>query len=409
MIVCARAEQGWRQKIMSEGTAVNAANASFVAKQSPCEDDELQMFRDNVRRFIQEEFVPIQRRWHEQQCPGPESWLLAGRNGILLPELPEEYGGAGGSFFHEAVIIEELARAGVHFGSSVHSIVARYIISYGNEEQKRRWLPRMASGDLVGAVAMTEPSAGSDLAGIKTTARREGNEYLINGSKTFLTNGRCAGLVCLAAKTNPKIAGIKGISLIVLEVSKLDGYRVGRSLPKVGRPGQDVCEIFLDDVRVPADNLLGSAEGNGMSQMLEQLPYERLAVALSAVATSERAIEITAQYVKERTAFGQPLLDLQNTRFKLAECATEARIGRVFVDHCIMRLLEGTLDSVTAAMCKYWLTDSQCRIIDECVQLHGGYGYMMEYPIANMWVDSRVQRIYAGANEVMKEIIGWSL
>ena len=394
---------------MSTRTEAGAAYTTPVAPQSLWADDEVQMFRDNVRRFIQEEFVPNQRRWHDQQGPDPESWLLAGQNGILLPELPEEFGGAGGSFIHEAVVIEELARAGVHFGSSVQSIVARYILAYGNEQQKRSWLPRMASGELVAAIAMTEPAAGSDLAGIKTVARREGGEYLISGSKTFVTNGRCAGLVCLAAKTNPKIAGVRGISLIVLESSKLDGYRVGQPLPKVGRPGQDVCEIFFDDVRVPADNLLGSREGNGFAQMLEQLPYERLAVALNAVATSERAIEITTNYVKERTAFGKPLMELQNTRFKLAECATEARIGRVFVEHCIARLLDGALDPVTAAMAKYWLTDSQCRIIDECVQLHGGYGYMMEYPIASMWVDSRVQRIYAGPNEIMKEIIGWSL
>lgn len=372
-------------------------------------NDELRMFRNTVRRFVQEELAPHQARWRQQHGPDPQAWALAGRTGILLPELPENYGGAGGTFAHEALVIEELARAGVHFGSSVHSIVARYILKYGNEEQKRKWLPCMAAGVLVGAIAMTEPGAGSDLASIKTMARRDGNEYVISGSKTFITNGAHAGIVCLAAKTDPKVAGVRGISLIMVETKNLPGYRVGRSLEKVGREAQDTCEIFFDDVRVPVANLLGSSEGKGFSQMLQELPYERLAVSVNAVATAELAIEITTKYVKERIAFGQPLMDFQNTRFKLAECKTEAHIGRVFLDHCIQRFLNGTFDAVTAAMAKYWLTDCQCRIVDECVQLHGGYGYMVEYPIARMWADSRVQRIYAGANEIMKEIIGCSL
>jgi acyl-CoA dehydrogenase len=372
-------------------------------------NEELRLFRNTVSRFVQQEFVPHQGRWREQHGPTPEAWALAGRMGILLPELPEKYGGAGGTFAHEAVVIEELARAGVHFGSSVHSIVARYILSYGNEEQRRKWLACMAQGVLVGAIAMTEPSAGSDLAGIKTTARRDGSEYVINGSKTFITNGVHAGLVCVAVKTDTRVPGVRGISLIMVEGKNLPGYRVGRSLEKVGREGQDTCEIFFDDVRVPAANLLGSSEGKGFAQMLEQLPYERLAVGVNAMATAELALEITTKYVKERVAFGKPLMDFQNTRFKLAECATEAHIGRVFLDHCIAQFLNGTLDPVSAAMAKYWLTDRQCRIVDECVQLHGGYGYMLEYPIARMWADSRVQRIFAGSNEIMKELIGWSL
>ncbi len=382
---------------------------SNVAQEPAPMNDELQMFRNSVRRFVQEEFAPHQARWREQHGPDPEAWTAAGRAGILVPELPEAYGGAGGTFAHEAVVIEELARAGVNFGSNVHSIVARYILSYGTEEQKHRWLPCMARGLLVGAIAMTEPCAGSDLAGIKTTARRDLNQYVINGSKTFITNGSHAGLVCVVAKTNSKVAGVRGISLIIVETKNLAGYRTGRSLPKVGREGQDTCEVFFDDVRVPAANLLGSEEGNGFAQVLEQLPYERLAIGVSAIATIELALKITTKYVKERTAFGKPLMEFQNTRFKLAECATEARIGRVFLDHCIDRFLGGSLDPVSAAMAKCWLTECQCRIVDECVQLHGGYGYMLEYPIARMWADSRVQRIYAGSNEIMKEIIGWSL
>jgi acyl-CoA dehydrogenase len=267
----------------------------------------------------------------------------------------------------------------------------------------------MARGELVGAIAMSEPAAGSDLQGIKATACRNGDHYVINGSKTFVTNGWHASLVCLAVKTDVNVAGVKGISLIMVEPKNLPGHHVGGLLQKVGMHAQDTCELFFDDVRVPAANLLGTAEGKGFSQMMEQLPYERLTVAVSAVATAERAVAITTRYAKERTAFNKPLIDFQNTRFKLAECKTEAHIGRVFLDNCIERFLAGQADDVTTAMAKYWLTDCECRIVDECVQLHGGYGYMSEYPIARIWADSRVQRIYAGTNEIMKELIGWSL
>ncbi len=256
---------------------------------------------------------------------------------------------------------------------------------------------------------MTEPGAGSDLQAIKTTARRQGDRYVINGSKTFITNGAHAGLVCLAARTDPAVQGMRGLSLILVETAQLPGYRAGRPLEKVGRHGQDTCELFFDDVRVPAANLLGSAEGRGFSQMMEQLRYERLSVGVSAVAAAECALDITTRYVKERRAFGKPLIELQNTRFKLAECATRTQVGRVFLDHCIERFLSGGLDDTSAAMAKYWLTECEFRILDECVQMHGGYGYMTEYPIARMWADSRVQRIYAGSNEVMKEVIAWSL
>lgn len=382
---------------------------SSVAHQSRWMNDDTQMYRRTVRQFIQREFVPDQERWRQQRSPDAKAWTMAGAAGLLLPDVPEEYGGGGGTFAHEAVVLEELARAGVHFGASIQGIVAHYVLAYGSEEQKRRWLPRLARGEMVAAIAMSEPAAGSDLQGIKSTARRDGDHYVVNGSKTFITNGCHASLICLAVKTDPRVAGLKGISLLLVEAKDLPGYRIGGSLEKVGMHGQDTCELFFDDVRVPAVNLLGPGEGQGFSQMMERLPYERLTVAVSAVAVAEQAVTMTIRYAKERTAFGKALIEFQNTRFKLAECQTESRIGRVFLDDCIERFIDGRLDDVTAAMAKYWLTDCQWRIVDECLQLYGGYGYMTEYPIARMWADSRVQRIYAGSNEIMKELIGWSL
>jgi len=382
---------------------------SSFAYESPWMSDELRTFCSTVRKFIQNEFVPHQARWRQQHGPDADAWARAGHTGILLTDMPQEYGGGGGTFAHEAVVLEELARAGIHFGSSVHGVVAHYILAYGSEEQKRSWLSSMARGELVGAIAMSEPSAGSDLLGIKTTARRNGDHYVINGSKTFITNGSRAGITCLAVKTDTKATGPKGISLIIVETKNLSGYRAGHALEKVGMHSQDTCELFFDNVRVPVSNLLGPVEGKGLFQIMEQLPYERLTIGLGAVTRAEQAIDITTKYVKERKAFGQSLIDFQNTRFKLAECKTETHIGRVFLDNCIQRFIAGQLDPVTAAMAKYWLTDCECRVIDECVQLHGGYGYMMEYPIARMWADSRVERIYGGTNEIMKELIGWSL
>jgi acyl-CoA dehydrogenase len=382
---------------------------SSLVYQSPWISEELQIFRGTVRRFVQEQFVPQQDRWRQQHQPEAQAWKEAGEKGILLADVPEEYGGGGGSFAHTAIVVEELAHAGVHFGYREQCIVAHYLIVYGTEEQKRKWLPRMARGELVGAIAMTEAAAGSDLAAIRTAARRDGDHYLIHGSKTFITNGRHAGLICLAAKTNTKAPGPTGISLIMVETQDLAGFQVGQPLEKVGQQGIDTCEMFFDEVRVPVSNLLGPAEGKGFSQMMEQLPFERLAIAVSAIATAESALATTSRYVKDRIIFGQRLIDLQNTRFKLAECETEAHIARVFVDHCIERFVAGGLDPVTAAMAKLWVTTSECRIVDECVQLHGGYGYMTEYPIARMWTDSRVHRIGGGTSEIMKEIIGSSL
>ena len=372
-------------------------------------NDDLRMFRRTVRQFIEKEFAPHQEGWRIQQRPAADAWTRAGEVGLLLTDIPTEYGGGGGTFAHESIVVEELARAGIHFASFIQNSVAHYILDYGTEQQKLDWLPRMASGDLVGAIAITEPAAGSDVKGIRATARRDGDHYVVNGSKTFVTNGCVAGLVCVAVKTDPKSVGLKGISLLIVETKDLPGFRVGRSLDKVGMHSQDTCELFFDDVRVPVSNLLGSAEGRGFAQMMEKMGYERLAISVAAVATAERAIALTTRYVKERTAFGNALIEFQNTRFKLAECTTEARIGRLFLDDCIEKFINGRLDDATTAMAKYWLTDCEGRIVDECLQLHGGYGYMTEYPIARMWTDSRVHRIYAGTNEILKEVIASSL
>jgi acyl-CoA dehydrogenase len=382
---------------------------SSVGYQSGWMTDELRQFRSSVRQFIAKEFAPHQERWRAQHRPDPEAWLSAGAAGLLLTDVPQQYGGAGGNFAHEAVVQEELARAVIPFGCGIQSIVAHYILSVGNEAQKMSWLPRMARGELVAAIAMSEPSAGSDLAAIKTTARREGEHYVLSGSKTFISNGELASIVCVAAKTDTKAAGANGISMIIVEPKDLKGYQVGRSLEKVGRQGQDTCELFFEDARVPVANLLGPSEGKGFAQMMKQLTYERVQIGVSAVATAEQAVALTTKYVKERIAFGKPLVELQNTRFKLAECKTEAHVGRVFLDDCIARFVAGQLDPVTAAMVKYWTTECAFRVVDACVQLHGGYGYMLEYPIARMWADSRVERIYAGSNEIMKEVIGWAL
>jgi acyl-CoA dehydrogenase len=377
--------------------------------ESPWATEEVRSFRKTVRQFVHAELVPHQARWRAQHHPDLEAYTKAGAIGMLLPDIADAYGGGGGTFAHEAVVIEELARVGVIFGASVQSIVAHYLQKFGSEEQKRRWLPPMARGELLAAIAMTEPGAGSDLQGIKTTARRDGDSYVIDGSKTFITNGLHAGLVCLAVRTDPKAVGPRSISLICVETKDLAGYRVGRPLEKVGRNGHDTCELFFDGARVPAVNLLGNTEGQGLLQMMDQLPYERLSVAIAAAATAETAVAITTEYAKDRKIGGQQLLEYQNTRMVLAKCKTEAHIGRVYIDHCIERFLRGQLDPVAAAMAKYWLTECECRIVDECVQLHGGYGYMSEYLIARLWTDSRVERIFAGTNEIMKELIAWSL
>ena len=370
---------------------------------------ELALFRDAVRRFVETELAPHEARWRAQQHVDRAAWRKAGDMGLLLCAVPAALGGVGADMRHEAVVYEELARGGaMGFGKHVHEIVAHYLVGYGTAEQQGRWLPRMASGEAIAAIAMSEPGAGSDLQGIRTRAIRDGGDYVISGSKTFISNGHIADLVLLVCKTDPQ-AGAKGTSLIMVETPELPGFRRGRILDKIGQKAQDTAELFFDDVRVPVANLLGGDEGRGFAQLMQQLPFERTIIALTAVAVIERAVELTAAYVKERRAFGKALIEMQNTRFKLAECQTVARVARVFVDDCVRRLMDGTMDATTASMAKWWTTEMQCQVVDECLQLHGGYGYMLDYPIAQMYADSRVQKIYGGTNEIMKELIARSL
>jgi acyl-CoA dehydrogenase len=394
---------------MSGTAAQMAYHRPVSAAESPWMDEELAMFRDAVRRFVEAEMVPYEEGWRKQQNVGPEIWRKAGAAALLCTDVPAEYGGGGGDFRHEAVLYEELARRGLSgFGQGVHSICAHYLVNHSTEEQKRRWLPKMARGELIGAIGMTEPAAGSDLQGLTTRAQQDGDHYRINGSKIFITNGYLAGLIALVVKTTPG-AGAKGTSVIMVETAGLEGYRVGRILDKMGLKSQDTAELFFENVRVPAANLLGGVEGQGFYQLMSDLPYERALIAVVGVAAMEGALAATIDYVKERRAFGRAIAEFQNTKFKLAELATKTRIARVFVDHCIEQIVAGSLDTVTASMAKYWVSDTQQEVLDECVQLHGGYGYMSEYLVCRMFVDSRVQRIYGGTNEIMKELISRSL
>jgi acyl-CoA dehydrogenase len=378
--------------------------------QSPWLDDELRILQNAAGKFFAQEFAPLNDKWVEQGKVDREAWLKAGQAGFLCAEMPLEYGGGGGDYRHETVIMEEQLATGVTgFSNQVHSaIVAPYINNYGSEQQKQRWLPKMASGELVGAIAMTEPNTGSDLQAVRTTALRDGDDYVINGSKTYITNGQHADLVIVVAKTDPKLGG-KGISLIVVETKDNPGFERGRNLKKMGLKSADTSELFFADCRAPVSNRLGEEEGRGFVQLMQQLPQERLSIAQGAVVAMERAIEITLDYVRERKAFGQRVLDFQNTKFKLAECKTEALIARTFVDQCVLKLVNNELDATTASMAKYWCTQKQCEIVDECLQLHGGAGYMDEYEISRMYADARVQKIYGGTNEIMKELIGRSL
>ncbi len=369
-------------------------------------DSELEQLADTAARFFERECVPHEARWRAQKHGDRAIWNKAGAAGLLCASIPEEYGGGGGHFGHEVVITQAHTRSLTGgFSNSVHSgIVAHYLLRYGTEAQKRRYLPKMASGEMVGAIAMTEPGAGTDLQAVRTRAVKDGDHYVINGAKTFITNGWHADLVCLVARTGEQKGG-KGLSIILIETAGLAGFRRGKLLEKVGQHSIDTAELFFDDVRVPCSQLLGSEEGRGFVQLMEELPRERLIIAVGGVATLQRAIDETLAYVKERRIFGEPLMAMQNTRFKLAECQTLATIARSFVDDLIGRALRNELDLATAAMAKSWVTEAVGKVVDECVQLHGGYGYMTEYPIARMYADARVGRIYGGSNEVMKELI----
>ncbi|MGF7122519.1 acyl-CoA dehydrogenase [Rhodococcus sp. BE178] len=372
-------------------------------------DDEVRALSELAAGFFEREVVANNEKWEAQRRIDRDVWHTAGQLGLLCCSIPEEYGGGGGTFAHDLAVFEAQGYAGdLAFGVSVHSgIVAHYINEYGTEEQKRTWLPGMASGQILGAIGMTEPGAGSDLKAIRTTAVRDGDHYVVNGSKTFITNGSSADMIVLAVKTDPK-AGARGISLLIVDLRDCSGFTVGRVLDKVGQHAADTSELSFVDVRVPVSNRLGE-EGRGFGQLVAQLVQERLIIAAQASGAMNRAVEETVAYVKSRQAFGHSLFEFQNTAFELAECQTIARTCEVFLDHCIREHLRGDLDAAEAAMAKYWLTDKQCEVVDRCVQLHGGYGYMREYLVARMYEDARVQKIYAGANEVMKGIIAKSL
>ena len=374
-------------------------------------DEEIAVFRDAVGKFF-DAHAPEKRveKWREDGMVERAFWEEAGAAGLLGMTVPEEYGGHGGDFRHDLVVLDQQAAKGVDgFAASLHNvIILPYIVRHGTEEQKKRWLPRMASGELIGAIAMTEPGTGSDLQAVRTTALKDGNHYVVNGSKTFITNGQTANLIIVVAKTDPSEKA-KGVSLMVVETDEAEGFRRGRNLKKLGNKAQDTSELFFDDVRIPRTNLLGTDEGQGFFQLMEQLPQERHQIACLAIAAIERALDLTIAYTKERHAFGRPIINFQNTQFKLAECKAKATMAKVFVDHCTGLLLEKKLDAATASMGKMLLTDLENEIIDECLQLFGGYGYMDEYPISRMYADARVQRIYGGTNEIMKLLIARTL
>ena len=366
--------------------------------------EEHNIFRESLRKFMDREVAPYHDQWEKDGIVPREVWRKAGEAGLLLATTAEQYGGAGADFSYCAIGIEEMSRINASgLGFQLHSdIVAPYIETYGSEDLKQRWLPRMARGEVIGAICMTEPGTGSDLQGVKTTARRDGDSYVITGQKTFITNGQNADLLIVVAKTDPS-RGAKGTSLILVEADR-PGFSRGRNLEKIGLKAQDTSELFFDEVRVPVTNLLGE-ENQGFRYLMEQLPRERLQSAIRAVASAEYAIQWTVDYTKQREAFGQKIWDFQNTKFKLAECRAQAALGRVYVDRCIELQNAGRLDLETAAIAKLWCSEMQGRVVDECLQLHGGYGYMWEYPIARLYADARINRIYAGSSEIMKLII----
>ncbi|MEV6217410.1 acyl-CoA dehydrogenase family protein [Nocardia sp. NPDC051833] len=382
----------------------------FPDYRAPWETDDQAMLRKHAAEFFRREATPNQERWAQQHEVDRGFWNKVGDAGLLCLELPEHYGGSGGNFGHDAIVQQELALAGDSaFGYGVHSTIgAHYLSACGTEEQQARWLPKTATGESVIAIAMTEPGTGSDLQAVRTTAVRDRDDYVINGSKTFISNGTHCDLLIIVAKTDPSL-GAKGVSLIVAETEGLAGFERGRVLRKVGQHGQDTRELTFVDMRVPARNLLGGAEGQGFYQLMNQLPRERLSIGIVGVAAAEAAVVEAVRYAKERQAFGKPVLDFQNTKFVLAECKTEVLAGKTLIDHCIQRAIDGTLDAATASMAKLWGSEMQCRVVDRCLQIFGGYGYMMEYPIAQMYTAARVQKIYGGTNEIMKELIARTL
>ena len=371
-------------------------------------DESHNMFRESVKRFVKKHVVPFHNEWEKKGVVSRDFWLEAGAAGILCPNVPEEYGGSGADFRYNVIIIEEFMKIGATGpGISVHSdIVTPYILNYGTESQKNSWLPGMCEGRLVSAIAMTEPGTGSDLQSVKTNAKIIEDKIILNGQKTFITNGQNADLIIVVAKTDPS-AGAKGTTLIMCEGDR-EGFKRGRNLDKIGLKAQDTSELFFDNVELPKSNLIGS-EGKGFYHLMEELPQERLSIAVSAVAASRAALEWTIEYVNERNAFGKKIAEFQNTKFKLAELKTQLTVAQIYIDECIEKHLNNNFDAIEGAMAKLWTTELQCKLVDECVQLHGGYGYMREYPIARAWEDARVQRIYGGTNEIMKEIISRSL
>lgn len=371
-------------------------------------ESEHEMFRDAFKKFLQEEAVPYHAQWEKEGQVSRELWSKAGQHGFLCPTVPEAYGGVGADFRYNAVVDEEVAVLGLSgIGFGLHSDIAvPYLMAYGTEEQKQRYLPKCVNGDIVTAIAMTEPGTGSDLQGVKTTAVLDGDHYILNGSKTFITNGQMADLVIVVAKTNPG-EGAKGTSLLLVEADS-EGFSKGQNLEKIGMKAQDTSELFFQDVKVPKDNLLG-AEGMGFVYLMQELPQERLSVGLNAIAGAESILKQTIDYVKERKAFNRPISSFQNTQFKLAEMSATLEMARVYLDKCLELHLERKLDVVSAAKLKLLSTDIQCDVIDQCLQLHGGYGYMLEYPVARAYADARVQKIYAGTNEIMKLIIARSM
>ena len=374
-------------------------------------DEELRMFADSVGKFLDRNAPPERvARWRAEGMVEREFWREAGQAGLLGVSVPEAYGGGGGDFRHDVVVAEQIIRKGVEgFAAGPHNvIITPYIQAHGTEGQKKKWLPSLSNGERVAAIAMSEPGAGSDLQSIRTTAIRDGNGYRINGAKTFISNGQVADLIVVVAKTDPK-EGAKGVSLFVVEPGEVEGFRRGAKLDKVGLDAQDTSELFFDDLWVPAENLLGDREGQGFYQLMHELPRERLLIALGSAVAMERALEETIAYVRERTAFGRKLIEFQNSQFVLADCKAKAVVARVFVNDCIERLLKGELDTATASIAKLWVTEAHGELVDACLQLHGGYGYINDYPIARMWRDARVQRIYGGSSEIMKLLIARSL